>query len=110
MDERPELSTLLWSPKAARPTTVAVRLSDLVVHRNRALRGARIRLDTMALTRGRDGQPVYQARTERFDSIRGLRARTHALSSVVKCERGIGHRGRCRDGGRYLRRERSPRR
>jgi len=70
VDERPEASALLWSPRSVGPTTVAVRLSDLVVHRNRALRGATIRLDTMVLTRGTDGRPVYQARTERFCNVR----------------------------------------
>jgi hypothetical protein len=70
VDERPESSVLLWSPKGAVPATVAVRLSDLVVHHNRAFRSADIRLDAMVLTRGHDRQPVYAAQTERFSNIR----------------------------------------
>lgn len=70
VDERPEPSALLWSPKSVLPTTVAVRLSDLVVHRNRAFRSADIRLDAMVLTRGPDEQPVFAAQTERFRDIR----------------------------------------
>jgi hypothetical protein len=70
VDERPESSVLLWSPKSAVPTTVAVRLTDLVVHHNRAFRSADIRLDTIVLTRGADGQPVHAAQTERFSNVR----------------------------------------
>jgi hypothetical protein len=70
VDERPEPSVLLWSPKSAVPATVAVRLSDLMVHHNRAFRSADIRLDAMVLTRGPDQQPVYAAQTERFSNIR----------------------------------------
>ncbi|GHJ48942.1 hypothetical protein Cs7R123_62840 [Catellatospora sp. TT07R-123] len=70
VDERPEQSTLLWAPRAIAPATVAVRLSDLVVHRNRALGSADIRLDAMVLTRGPDRQPVWSTQTERFAGIR----------------------------------------
>ncbi len=69
VDERPEQSILLWSPKSAAPATVAVRLSDLVVHRNRAFGSADIRLDAMVLTRGQGKQPVYSTQTERFRDI-----------------------------------------
>lgn len=70
VDERPEPSMLLWSPKGAAPARVAVRLSDLVVHHNRAFRSADIRLDAMVLTRDLHGEPVYAAQTERFSNIR----------------------------------------
>jgi len=69
VDERPEQSKLLWSPRGLAPTTVAVRLSDLVVHKNRALRSADIRLDAMVLTRRPDKQPVWSTQTERFSNI-----------------------------------------
>lgn len=70
VDDRPEPSVLLWSPKGFAPTEVAVRLSDLVVHHNRAFRSADIRLDAMVLTRSLDGEPAYAAQTERFSNIR----------------------------------------
>jgi hypothetical protein len=69
VDERPAPSVLLWTPRGASPATVAVRLSDLVVHRNRAFRSADIRLDAIVLSRGLDKQPVYSAWTERFSNI-----------------------------------------
>jgi hypothetical protein len=69
VDERPEPSTLLWSPRGLGPTSVAVRLSDLVVHKNRAFRSADIRLDAMVLTRGPDKQPAWSTQTERFSNI-----------------------------------------
>lgn len=70
VDDRPEPSVMLWSPKTAAPAAVAVRLSDLVVHHNRAFRSADIRLDAIVLTTGTDGQPLYAAQTERFSNIR----------------------------------------
>lgn len=70
VDDRPDPSVLLWSPKGAEPARVAVRLSDLVVHHNRAFRSADIRLDAMVLTRGPDQQPRFAAQTERFSNIR----------------------------------------
>jgi hypothetical protein len=70
VDERPEASQLLWSPKGSVPTTVAVRLSELVVHYNRALGSADIRLDAMVVTRGPNQQTAYTAWTERFHDIR----------------------------------------
>ncbi|WP_117212328.1 caspase family protein [Allorhizocola rhizosphaerae] len=69
VDERPPQSMLLWSPKGTPPSTVAVRLTDLVVHRNRAFRSADIRLDAVVITRGPGRQPVYGAWTERFSNI-----------------------------------------
>lgn len=70
VDERPEQSLLLWSPKGVAPATVAVRLSDLTVHHNRAFRSADIRLDAIVLAGGPGKQPVYSAHTERFSNIR----------------------------------------
>lgn len=70
VDERPEQSLLLWSPKSVAPTAVAVRLSDLTVHHNRAFRSADIRLDAMVVTRGPDKLPVYGVSTQRFSNVR----------------------------------------
>jgi hypothetical protein len=72
IDERPDPPVLLRTAKtAAAPMTVAVRLEELVVHRNRALFGADIRVDAIILTgRGHTVQPVYRAQTERFSNIR----------------------------------------
>ncbi len=72
VDERPDKSVVLYSARGAGPMRVAVRLSDLIVHHNRAFRSADIRLDTVVLTgiKGEDGRPVYHAQTERFSNIR----------------------------------------
>jgi hypothetical protein len=70
VDDRPEPSALLWSPKGGVPTGVALSLSDVVVHHNRAFRSADIRLDAVVLTGGAGGQPTYRAQTERFHGIR----------------------------------------
>jgi hypothetical protein len=70
VDERPPSSMRLWSPKGATPQNLSVRLTELVVHRNRALGSADIRLDAMVLTRGSGKQPVYCAWTQRCSNIR----------------------------------------
>ncbi|GAA1738384.1 hypothetical protein GCM10009681_06420 [Luedemannella helvata] len=70
VDERPDPSFRLFVPRSAAPQKVAVRLSDLVVHRNRAFGSADIRIDTLVLTRDADGQPSCEAHTERFHNIR----------------------------------------
>lgn len=71
IDERPEPSVRLLATRAVAPAAVAVRLDELVVHRNRALGGADIRVDAVVLTGGDNAeQPVYRARTERFHNIR----------------------------------------
>ncbi len=70
VDERPHPTMRLYTPKGAVPKTVAVRMTDLTVHRNRALRNADIRLDAMILTGASAVQPAYHARTERFCDIR----------------------------------------
>ncbi|MEZ0107689.1 hypothetical protein ABH920_001681 [Catenulispora sp. EB89] len=54
------------------PTAVAVRLDELVVHRNRArFGGADIRVDAIVLTGSKDSpRPAFRARTQRFSRIR----------------------------------------
>jgi hypothetical protein len=51
------------------PAAVSVRLEQLTVLRNRALRHADVRVDWMVLTR-RGDEPVLETRTERFPRIR----------------------------------------
>ncbi|MEY9861170.1 hypothetical protein ABH935_006810 [Catenulispora sp. GAS73] len=54
------------------PTAVAVRLDELVIHRNRArFGGTDVRVDAIVLT-GAEGspQPAFRARTQRFSRIR----------------------------------------
>lgn len=73
VDERPSRPALLLAPRAApaAPSTVAVRLEELVVHRNRALLGTDVRVDTIVLT-GDHGKPndfAYHARTEHFPRV-----------------------------------------
>ena len=50
--------------------TVAVQLNELVVHRNRALRGADIRMDAIVLTGGQGPDPAYRTATVRFGDVR----------------------------------------
>jgi hypothetical protein len=69
IDDRRDASALLVTARGVAPATVAIRLEELVVHRNRALLGADIRVDTVVLTGG--GKPVDpHAQTERFANIR----------------------------------------
>ena len=72
VDERPSQSVLLRTARGAQPHSVAVRLTELLVHRNHAWRDADIRIDTMVATglRGANAEPAYHARTERFPRIR----------------------------------------
>jgi len=74
IDERPEPSIRLWTPRGApsAPAAVAIRLGELVVHRSRALGGADIRVDAVVLTGGAAaaGHPVYRAETARFSNVR----------------------------------------
>jgi hypothetical protein len=73
VDERPGPAVRLLAPRdgdtAARPTKVAVRLNELVVHRNRALGSADVRVDTLVLTGGPQA-PHFSARTARFSNVR----------------------------------------
>ncbi|UWZ37090.1 caspase family protein [Dactylosporangium roseum] len=76
IDDRPERSVRLFTPRGAAPRRVAVRLGELVVHRNRALLGADIRVDAVVTTGGappeaaRTTTPVYTAQTARFSNVR----------------------------------------
>jgi hypothetical protein len=81
IDERPDPSLRLATPRGATSATSAtceIRIRELVVHRNRALRNADIRLDTLIVTGPSAGAdttaastvPVFQARTETFPRVR----------------------------------------
>jgi hypothetical protein len=69
IDDRPPQPVRLLSPRGDVPGKVAVRIAELVVHRNRALGSADIRLDTVVFTAGPGDQPVYRAQTMRFSNI-----------------------------------------
>ncbi|WP_187399512.1 caspase family protein [Micromonospora sp. AP08] len=78
VDERPDASVRQLAARGAAaapatagaPASVAVRLPEIVVHRNRALRSADIRVDTLVVT-GADGDtPAYRAASARFSGIR----------------------------------------
>lgn len=72
IDERPSLSvrTAPRPRSADAPVTVAVRLDELVVHRNRALRSADVRLDAVVLTGSGGPEPVYRTATARFSNVK----------------------------------------
>jgi hypothetical protein len=71
IDQRPDPSMRVLAPKGPAERTVAVRLAELRVHRNRAMFGADIRVDAVVLTGGGEAtKPVYRARTERFSGIK----------------------------------------
>ncbi|MDY7083614.1 MAG: caspase family protein [Actinomycetota bacterium] len=70
VDDRPGLPARLLSPRGAAPGRVAVRIDELIVHRNRALGSADIRVDAMVLTNTDGGGPAYHAETARFGNIR----------------------------------------
>ncbi|UBU08843.1 caspase family protein [Nonomuraea gerenzanensis] len=72
IDQRPDRSLRIPHKGRARggPVPVALRLGELVVHRNRALRGGDVRIDALVLT-GADGElPAYRAETVRFSGVR----------------------------------------
>jgi hypothetical protein len=70
IDERADPPTRHRTARGTRPTTLAVRLEELIVHRNRAMFGADVRVDTVVLTgAGPTAQPTYRAHTERFANI-----------------------------------------
>ncbi len=72
IDERPGLS-VRTAPRprpADGPAAVAVRLDELVVHRNRALRSADLRVDAVVLTGSGGPEPVYRTATARFGNVR----------------------------------------
>lgn len=70
IDDRPDPSMRIWRPRssASVPDTVALRLVELRVIRNRALFRADVRLDWLVVTEGPDG-PRAQAGTQRFPRI-----------------------------------------
>lgn len=70
IDDRPEQPVRLLSQRGVTPVKVAVRIAELVVHRNRALGSADIRVDAVVLTGGPGEQPVYRAETMRFSNVR----------------------------------------
>ena len=78
IDERPDLSLLYQAARSAEPVPaeVAIRLTDLIVHRSRVLFGSEfkgdIRIDTVVVTGPTtDGDhPLYRMETARFPAIR----------------------------------------
>ena len=69
IDDRPGPSALFATARGVRSAEVAIRLEELRVHRNRALLGADIRVDTVVLTGGQNPTEP-RAHTERFANIR----------------------------------------
>lgn len=69
VDDRPEQPVRLLSARGATPGRVAVRIAELVVHHNRALGSADIRVDAMVLTNSDGGRPAFRAETLRFSNI-----------------------------------------
>ncbi|WP_199515182.1 caspase family protein [Nucisporomicrobium flavum] len=69
VDDRPPEPVRLLSPRGELPGRLAVRIAELIVHRNRALGSADIRVDAVVLTGGPGGQPVYRAETMRFSNV-----------------------------------------
>lgn len=71
IDERPEASVRVLGGRGVPASTaaVAVRIRELVVHSNRAMGGADLRVDAVVLTGGAGDEPVYRAQTARFDNI-----------------------------------------
>ncbi|MCR3750252.1 caspase family protein [Lentzea californiensis] len=63
VDDRPS------APTFSDHGEVTLRLSNLVVHHNRASRGPRIRLDALVLTEDVAGQPRHSVHTERFNDV-----------------------------------------
>ncbi|SCE68728.1 hypothetical protein GA0074696_0232 [Micromonospora purpureochromogenes] len=70
VDDRPAQPIRLLAPRGTTPIQVAVRIADLIVHRNRALGSADVRVDAVVLTGGSGTQPVYRAATMRFSNVR----------------------------------------
>lgn len=70
VDDRPELPVRLLSARDATPARVAVRIAELIVHRNRKMGSADIRVDAIVQTGGVGAQPVHRAETLRFSNVR----------------------------------------
>jgi hypothetical protein len=73
IDERPDPSILMRFPRsfAKPPAKVAVRLTDLIVHRNRALFSSEIRVDALVVTCPGTKQETefYRSETTKFSGI-----------------------------------------
>ena len=72
VDERPDPSFRLVTPRGAQPPgRIAVRLTDMVVHRNRALFTSDVRVEALVVTAGTaDGGPPFHAETAPFPRVR----------------------------------------
>ncbi len=72
VDERPDPTFRLVVPRGAKPPEhVSVRIADLVVHSNRALLAAKVRVDFLVVTAPVDGDVVpFRAETAFFDRVR----------------------------------------
>jgi len=78
IDERPEPAAVRRAARLARgggsrpsPATVALRIEELIVHRNHALFGTDIRVDAIVLTAAHEAElPAYEAHTVRFPNVR----------------------------------------
>lgn len=69
IDDRPAEPVRLLSSRGVTSQRVAVRIAELIVHRNRALGSADVRVDAIVLTGGGGDQPVYRAETIRFSDV-----------------------------------------
>jgi len=71
VDESPDLTTRIAVSRgpAAPPSVLALRLSEMLIRRNRALFGADVRIDWLVVTVGEDGRPVPTLGTERFPRV-----------------------------------------
>jgi hypothetical protein len=72
IDERPDPSFRLVVPRAAGPVPqrLAVRLKEIVVHSNHALRSASVRIDSLVVTRTTHADEPYRPSTHRFEGVR----------------------------------------
>ena len=72
IDERPDPSLRLVVPRAAGPVPrrLAVRLNEIVVHSNHALRTATVRIDSLVVTRASHREEPYRPSTYRFTGVR----------------------------------------
>jgi hypothetical protein len=73
IDERPPLSMVrMPAARGVVPSNIALRLTDLIVHSNRALFSTEIRLDALVLTGPSDGDSdgIYLMDTARFTGIK----------------------------------------
>lgn len=69
VDDRPRPAATLEGHRPGAGAALTLRLSDLVVHHNRAFRCADIRLDALVVTDDAAGRPECHVHTERFTDI-----------------------------------------